>query len=431
MDVRRFVIKNNIFFFLLIFAIFFPLFQSKLGSMGAIIINGSLITFISLYLFFKYKLIFYMTPLAKKYYLYYSVIWIFFLFHIALSIVIGMLFGDVTVIERDLFEFHRPILNLLIFTIVFLIFLNNSNLNDLNNMIIVVFIGIVIIGLIQFFRIDDSFSELYTSYYNIKGFRVAAPFTNPYDFAFVMTFFIYYFFIATLYKSWKYLLFFFIAVTMFVLPQSRAVAVGFLVGFFVITPIVLTIIGINVKKGILKKPYFYYLIIFSLVIISFLASIPYLLDNFEYLTGQFVRLLESGEVGNSAGARIEQFMFALEKAKNPLILLFGNGPSKLEMEYVESMYTYQFYRYGLVGVILYFVYPIILTVFLSWKLLKMVDKKSYAYVLFLTMILWLLTHPFMFIGNNFTEQVRTSFLYYSLLGIVAAQYVYYKQRILR
>ncbi len=69
-----------------------------------------------------------------------------------------------------------------------------------------------------------------------------------------------------------------------------------------------------------------------------------------------MRLVESGEVGNSAGARVEQFLFALDKAQNPLIMFFGNGPSKLEMEYVELMYTYQFYRYGLVGVLLYFVY---------------------------------------------------------------------------
>lgn len=430
---EKILIKNNfqIFIVLALFALFFPSFQGQLGSAGAIFINGSLIMLLGFYFILQKKQIYYFTSLEKKYYLYFSLIWVFFFFHIALSILIGMLFGNVTVIERDLFELHRPILYFLLFTFSYFVFLDKDILNGLNTLLIYIFVGVVVIGLLQFFRIDDTFSELYTKLHNIKSFRVAAPFTNPYDFAFVMSFFIYYFFIATLYKSWKYVFLFLIAVIMFVLPQSRSVAVGFLIGFFVVTPFILMLLGIKIKKRKLTKPYFYYMVVFAVIVFSFLASIPYLLENFGYLTGQFVRLFESGEVGNSASIRVEQFLFALNKAENLLILLFGNGPSKLEMEYVESMYTYQFYRYGLVGVVLYFVYPIVLTVFLSWRLLKMVDKKSYAYVLFLTMVLWLLTHPFMFIGNNFTEQVRTSFLYYSLLGIVASQYIYYKQRSLK
>lgn len=423
---------NSFQFFiaLIFFALFFPLFQSQLGSAGAILVNGGLIALIGSYFILQKRKVFLFNSLEKKYYLYFAMIWVFFFFHIALSMAVGMLFGDVTVIERDLFELHRPVLYLLVFTISFFVFLSKDNLDSFNTLIIIVFIGIVAIGLLQFFRVDDTFSELYTKYHNIKTFRVAAPFTNPYDFAFVMTFFIFYFFIATLYKSWKFIFLFLIALIMFILPQSRSVAVGFLIGFFVITPIVLMKLGVIIKRGTLTKPYFFYLLIFISIVLSFLAVIPYLLENFGYLTGQFVKLLESGEVGSSAGTRLEQFLFALEKAQNPLILLFGNGPSKLEMEFVESMYTYQFYRYGLVGVGLYFIYPIVLTLILSWNLLKMVDKKSYEYVLFLSMVLWLLTLPLMFIGNNFTEQVRTSFLYYSLLGIVAAQYVYYRQKVL-
>ncbi len=92
-------------------------------------------------------------------------IWVFFFFHIALSMAIGMLFGDVTVIERDLFELHRPVLYLLVFTISFL---SKDKLDSFNTLIVVVFIGIVTIGLLQLFRVEDAFSELYTKYHNIK-----------------------------------------------------------------------------------------------------------------------------------------------------------------------------------------------------------------------------------------------------------------------
>ena len=68
-----------------------------------------------------------------------------------------------------------------------------------------------------------------------------------------MSFFIFYFFVATLYRSWKYVALFAVAVMMFVLPQSRSVAVGFLV----VSPLVLMLLGIKIQKGTLTKPYFY------------------------------------------------------------------------------------------------------------------------------------------------------------------------------
>ena len=111
------------FIFLTLFALFFPLFQSQLGSAGAILVNGGLIILISTYFIIKKKLVFSLSVLEKKYFLLYVSIWIFFIFHIALSISVGFIFGNVTIIERDLFEFHRPILYLLIFIFTFLGFL--------------------------------------------------------------------------------------------------------------------------------------------------------------------------------------------------------------------------------------------------------------------------------------------------------------------
>ena len=41
-------------------------------------------------------------------------------------------------------------------------------MDSFNTLIVVVFIGIVTIGLLQLFRVEDAFSELYTNYHNIK-----------------------------------------------------------------------------------------------------------------------------------------------------------------------------------------------------------------------------------------------------------------------
>ncbi len=156
------------FIFLTLFALFFPLFQSQLGSAGAILVNGGLIALIGFYFILQKRNVFLFTHLEKKYYLYFAMIWVFFFFHIALSMAVGMLFGDVTVIERDLFELHRPVLYLLVFTLSFFVFLSKDKLDSFNTLIIVVFIGIVTIGLLQLFRVEDAFSELYTKYHNIK-----------------------------------------------------------------------------------------------------------------------------------------------------------------------------------------------------------------------------------------------------------------------
>lgn len=421
--------KMIFFYFLFFFALFFPQFQSILGSAGAMLVNGGIILFISFYYFLLKKdtLKFYIYK--KKYYILYSFIFITFFFHIALSIVIGMIFGDVTVSERDLFEFHRPVMYLLIFTYIYFFFLQKNNISFYHNLLIWIFLLITAIGLFQFLRVEDTLMELYTKYHNIKSYRIAAPFTNPYDYAFMMTFFIIYFLICTLYLSWKYLFLFLFSLIMFILPQSRSVAIGLLFAFFIITPSILTLINFKNKKNIIYKNYFYYIMLYITVVVVFLSSIPYLLENFSYLTNQFVKLIESGDVGNSAGSRIEQILFAFNKASNIFIMFLGNGPSKIEMEFVESMYVYQFYRYGLVGIILYFIYVIFLSVKLSWNLLKVIEKKSYEYVLFLTILIWFLSLPVFFIGNNFTEQVRTSFFFYSLLGIIAARATYYKRTI--
>jgi len=111
-------------------------------------------------------------------------------------------------------------------------------------------------------------------------------------------------------------------------------------------------------------------------------------------------------------------LFAFEKAQNPIILFFGNGPAKSEMQFLESVYVFFFYRYGFIGLLLLYFFPLFTAVLLAFDRLKNLTVYSMAYPFYLSVFLWFLVGPLMMIGNNFTEQVRLSFMYYSIIGVM-------------
>lgn len=415
-------VKIEFYIFLLFFAFFFPLFRNYIGTAGAIAINGFLIIFIGLYFlyFLKEKLKFQDQNLLSIY-KYFAFIFVFMLLHIPLASSIGVTFGSIQPVVRDFFELHRPILYILVFSVAFFTFVDLNRIGRMHILLLGIFTLLVLFGLNHFFHFNEFLTSIYTKEANASRFRVAIPFVNPYDYAFMISFFVFYFFVNALYRSKWYILLTVLALIMFILPQSRSVAAGMLIGIFVVLPFILIYLNLN-KQLVFNKPFIWFGIFFITISISFLAMIPYLLENFPYLTTQFVKFSESGDIGNSANTRLEQFYFALDKAQNPLIFLFGNGPAKDELEYVESIYNYQFYRYGIVGIILYLIYPLLLSSYFLVKILKKLHYGSELYPLYLTLLLWFVTIPLMSIGNNFTEQIRISFFYYSMLGLVARSY---------
>lgn len=335
---------------------------------------------------------------------------------------IGVFFGGVELIERDFYELYKPFFYILIFIFSFFFFCEHDFLDFFEKALFVVFIIVVVLGLNHYFRVFDFITVLYTKEKNIQSLRVSTPFVNPYDYAFFMTFFVYYFFIKSFFYNIKCFTLFLISIVMLVLPQSRSVMVGFLIGFFCIMPFLLSFTEFKIKGLIIKKRLLYFYLVFFVMLVLLAIAVPYLIENFRYLTGQFIRLIESGDIGNSAGLRVQQFIFALDKGiDNPLILFFGNGPAKDEMEFVESIYNYLFYRYGLISILCYF-FVLCLAVLQTWKIVRNLRPNSNGYCLFYTILLWLLTIPLFSIGNNFTEQVRLSFFYYTILGLVSASY---------
>jgi hypothetical protein len=414
--------SNNYFVFLFLLAILMPTFYNYFGNAGSILVNGLLIVFITIFLALTQgsKIIFNCKK-SKKIALIYLIPLVLFLILQPLSMAIGVWNGT-SLIERDFFEFYKPLLYLLIFIFVYLHFSANDQVIVFQRLLIMVFIFVLLLGLNQFFRLYDPLTEFYTKPLNISTGRVSAPFKNPYDYAFFITFFAYYFLMRSLFDRFLYLPLFFVALFMIILTQSRSVVAGFLVSFFVLMPLAISYFGFTLKTFRLNKKLIWFYCAFLIIFLLLVVAIPYLTQNFQYLTGQFTRLLETGEIGGSANHRLEQFKYVLDRnSENPLTIFFGNGPAKNEMEYVESIYTYLFFRYGLLGVVLYF-FILFMSIIHCFKLVKALSSKSKYYALFLSIFLWLITIPLLSIGNNFTEQTRISFFYYMIVAFTAASY---------
>jgi len=413
-----------------IYAMVIPTFHFSLGSSGAAIVNGGVLICIVTYFFIKSSARDYIGKISlNSYFGLYVLILLLFFALIPLSMLSGAIFGGISIINRDFFEFQKPLFNLLVFVFAFYSFQTLQSVEKFEKLLLLVFFIVVLIGLNQFLGVFDAFSQLYTKSHNISTRRVSAPFVNPYDYAFFMSFYVLYYLLKVLLTSPRYLLLFFIALVFLILPQSRSVAGGGILMIIVLLPVILCSLGLNFTRFTFHKSIFYLGLILTLLLVTFLFTLPYLLDRFPYLTGQFVRLVESGEIGKSGQIRIEQFYFALSKASNSLVLfVFGNGPAKSEMEYVESIYNYYFYRYGLLGITIYFS-TLFLSVFLCLKVLKKITLNSHLSPLFLAVFIWLISVPILSIGNNFTEQVRTSFFFYSIIGMVSASYYTFYRRV--
>lgn len=408
-----------------LYAMAMPTFHVYLGSSGVLVVNGMLIFGLGSYLLIKHfcgdeaklsvhntAFVFFIVPLLS------------FLLLIPISMSVGVIFGDIFVVERDFYEFHKPVLHILVFIFTYLHFSRGDSYKNFEVLLIIIFLLLLLFGLNHFLRIFDFVNELYTKPHNISSKRISVPFVNPYDYAFFMSFFVFYFMFKTLLSKIVYFPLFFLAIILLLLTQSRSVAAGLTVALFIFVPIAVSLVGLRIttNKFCMHKGVIYIYVILSVVLFFFLLSIQFWLDNFSYLASLFIKLIETGEISRSGQIRIDQFNFALAKAsEHPLILLFGNGPAKAEMEHVESIYNYLFYRYGLVGLILYFSI-LSSAIIMCWRIIKLLKLSSTLSPLFLAMLLWLVATPILSIGNNFTEQVRTSFFYYSVIGIVLATY---------
>lgn len=404
--------ERHVYTLTLFLAIFLPTFHAYLGSFGAVLVNSSIIAVLSIELLILNLMSdrFGFDRVAQSLLFY---LMMYFLF-IVVSIMVGHIFGGVSVGLRDVFELHRPVLYFLVLFFSYR-FAKYSGGQVFFTVLIAVFFGIAALGLIQYFHVSDLTISLYTKQHNINSGRVSAPFVNPYDYAFIMSFFVILFFVKVVEGYYKYLLPLLIAAVMMLMTQSRSVVGGFFLGFILVVPLVLLVTKVALRNYRIDSTVWNIVLLFVFAVLCLAISLPVIMEKLPYLTYQFVRFFNGEGIGVSASIRLGQLEFALDKAQNPIILYFGNGPAKQEMEYVESIYIYFLYRYGVVGFFLYFVVPWLVGLICSYKAIRLVRRDN-AF-LFLSILCWMSIVPFLVIGNNFTEQVRLSFFYYSLIGL--------------
>ncbi|MGY8900603.1 MAG: hypothetical protein ACKVI8_21470 [Paraglaciecola sp.] len=280
------------------------------------------------------------------------------------------------------------------------------------------FIIVSFFGVLQFVKSGAPLLELYTKFHNIHTGRSSAPFINPYDFAFFSSFYLYYYFVRGLFYKPIYFVGALAAIVLIAISQSRSIFIGTFVGLFLIMPCVLLISEshflnrFRVKKGILV----FFLSLFLLVI-STVIMFPLLEEKVPYAVNGMKNLMEGKRI-NSLSVRREQFEVALSYVEqNSLVFFTGNGPAKTVLEFVESIYTYFFFRYGIIGLIFFFFIVLFLGIYNTFTKIKMYPEDH----IYKAVLIWLLVIPIVSATNNFTEQVRLSFFYYLILALVMSR----------
>ena len=401
---------SSLFTLLLLYAIAIPTFENSFGSIGAIFVNGILGLVLFVIILNNHNkfinIINTNTPLK---------VIVLALMMLELLIIISMFYGTifagVDLILRDFFELHKPIFFML--TVVFSFYVFNINYFLVERLLLKVFIVIAFLGFFQLSHYNQ-FSELYTGVNVVAFNRLTIPFGNPYDLAFVLLYFVFYFLMKVIYKkSFKFAFLTILALYLLISTGSRSVSVSFLVVFLLIYPFFV------LRLKIRRRSKHIALLIYLSTIGLFLINIDTFIEENPFISGQYVQFIESGSIGDSATVRLEQFAFAVEKSSENLLLpLIGKGPSKKEMEHVESAYTYIYYRYGIIGFIPY----IFIYIYTLVSLFKLIFKNGNRFTIhqpvFASLFLWFLTMPISAIGGMFIEQPKVSFFYYLMIGYI-------------
>ncbi|AFZ49078.1 hypothetical protein [Dactylococcopsis salina] len=418
-----FSIKHEVIAIYLIFfyAIAFPIFYDRLGSAGAILINGGLIVFCSLYLFnfSRFKIPIH-SDQEKKIILIIISVFGFYFFSISASTLLSE-----RLIFRDLYELHRPVLYTLIFCSSLYFFKKIEHLKHLKILISLSFIIVVFLGINHYFRIEDSLSALYTKRQNIITERVSTPFPNPYDYSFYMLWPFCYFFIRSLTGNVLHVkvisaVLCLLSSTGVFLTQSRTGLILLVLEVFLILPVTLLIENTrNININIISKKIFQYPLIILLVICFTIIVYNFYASELSYLIVGIQRILLEGDLGTGQ-TRVNLMALALEKANNNFfVVLLGHGPSKAILENPEAGYAYFIYRYGFLTLILFFFLPLFLSCF---YLIKIIRRKKTDSTIYMAILAWYLSLPVAYLSTNFTEQIRLSFLYYFLMGFIVKSY---------
>lgn len=395
-----------------------PFFYVYAGSAGSAIVNGSLLLTLAAWLFAMGSV---WTPsfAAPHSWAFWLVLCVLMLYvaWVPASALLGVVLGDVRLLTRDVVEVHRPVLYILVFMFGTWLGRMPSGMILLQRSLTPLFFLLLAFAILAFISEAKPILDLYTKPANIASARVSAPFVNPYDYAFIMTLFAFVYFGRACLQSIFWSVPALVAVLLVLATQSRSVILGCAIGLTAGYLLLFAVIpGSRIDRFIIPKTFFKYLLFGLLGIALITAAYAWLEARFGYVFGAIYAVIEGRSFGSAQmrWAQIEQ-AFSVGRLHG-LLLWTGLGPAKDVIEFLESSYAFYVFRYGLLGLLLFFMIPWFVGMY-CWTLVlrhRWVLRRERGYLAG-TWVWWLLV-PVSSIGNNFTEQTRVSAIYFLLLG---------------
>lgn len=395
-----------------LFAFFAPTFRAYLGTQGAIIVNGGILGLLAFWMFTNGRVLRFTSPQEATTYKIIAGCFLYYFVTIAFS----TLFLSRRVILPDLYELHKPLLHFLSFTVAFAYTRSLADVGRATRLLLWCFAGTVAISLIQMAGVDV-IGEMYTKEANVRAGRVTAPFGNPYDYAFVMSFYVYLFaFRFVKLRSSGSLLGIIVTLALVVLSQSRTNVIVIVISLAFVIPAVLVADRAGALRRLLipvelRK----YAIIAAIAATGGLLVVGLFGEEVRYLVGGIERLLHEGRQ-SSLDVRLRQLEVITDLASRSVwTALLGNGVSKDIMPLVESSYAFFLFRYGVLGFLIVFVLPLMVALWILGRMLLEVHRE-HKYIA-MAVLVWFVTLPVASIGNSFTEQPKISFIFYFLMGL--------------
>jgi len=352
----------------------------------------------------------------------------FFFFFFLIWINLSLMLTPNKILFRDLFELHRPVLFCSAYLFAFII---KWDLDKIKKYVIkpmvLVFILLILLGILIVFPINRSFKfmifGLYTKESNIRMLRATGTFPNPYDYGFMMIIPFFFYLLSFLKLKGKlknlkkkiiFIILEFLCLYSILVTQSRTAFISFFFSVFYF--LVFSFVTSRIVKLKLRN-IFFLLVLVLIVIFSITSVAEYININFPYLYSGIKTVLTQGVENQSSYAkRLVQKDFVLEQLKKRPLL--GFGPSKDVKEFIEMQYTLYLYRYGLIGFICIIII-IVFSVYISYRAYRKIQNcDSNVESFFLAVHIWCVAIPLASFGNAFIEQIRISYFFYFILGVL-------------
>jgi hypothetical protein len=327
------------------------------------------------------------------------------------------LFSGVFIIS-DLYEIAKPFAFLLFF-----IFYRKANVDidvleksTIKSILIIFFLlSIYCISEFIFPEIIRPWSYLLYKKESVPILRGMAigSFEITYNFAFVLLLPLIYSIISLLIEfNIKYFVMFILFLFTFLLTQSRSMYITFAAALFLVffLPLLYSKTRMAVRVILI-------IIIFSVITVS--IYIRYY-DDLKTTFGYAIGGLESMTVGEnqSVNNREGQIQWVIENNK---FILIGAGIGK-NVRMLESFYSLYYYRYGLLGILLYLTIPVV-TALTSYRIAKKefkVNKQLAAF--YLGLFVYYAVSPIGLLSSCNQDTPKTAFLFYGFIGFVFHKY---------